>query len=86
MFYSRDNYFFAVILSVIGFIYDGSFIGPFVLSMMYICSKLLLDNKVVDSNGDDGPLTMKERLGVVMVVVLVTIFLSFITVDWSVIF
>ena len=55
-------------------------------SMMYICSKLLLDNKVVDSNGDDGPLTMKERLGVVMVVVLVTIFLSFITVDWSVIF
>lgn len=99
-------FFFAVILSVIGFIYDGSFIGPFVLfligsllsllkgwdinehydSMMYICSKLLLDNKVVDSNGDDCPLTMKERLGVVMVVVLVTIFLSFITVDWSVIF
>ena len=99
-------FFFAVILSVIGFIYDGSFIGPFVLfligsllsllkgwdrnenydSMMYICSKLLLDSKVVGSNGDDSPLTMKERLGIVIVAVLVTIFLSFITVDWSVIF
>ena len=42
--------------------------------------------KEVELFGDDCPLTMKERLGVVMVVVLVTIFLSFITVDWSVIF
>lgn len=99
-------FFFAVILSVIGFIYDGSFIGGFVLfligsllsiqkgwgrndhynSMMYICSKFLFDNKVVDNNGGDCPLTMKERLGVVMVVALLTIFLSFITVDWSAIF
>lgn len=99
-------FFFAVILSVIGFIYDGSFIGAFVLfligsllslqkgwgrnehynSMMYICSKFLFDNKVVDNDGDDCPLTMKERLGVVMVVALLTFFLSFITLDWSAIF